>query len=253
MVISLFEEMNCTHRHVECKEDVDRELFELFLSAKDLYLKEVVGNKMRPERFIEMFVHSHYYIDCSLARCRNSHQMNLGIIKHLFTDEHSVAVILQKIDYTKHDFNDLLQMCLTMSESYKTRKTDRLSFGCDLTERQLEVLEGIVRKFDIFQIPSDESLTDILRSLFDCKVNVGIKVNSIRNAVVMFDAMLECRLINHNWQSVIENGRMLVNIKTGKYLTVSSLSSSLCKAKRDNMTATQYNIRHAVSELLKLD
>lgn len=254
MVISLFEEKNCAHRHVGCKEDVDSELFELFLSARSSYIKEVVENRMKRERFVEMFVHSHYHIDCDIALCLNSHKMNLGIIKGLFSDERIVVAIVQKDVFTRQDFGDLLHLFFTEDNVTEPVSKKHLSFGCDFSLKQLDILSDISCKRNIFQVSDGCDMHALLHSLFECKQNIGIKVRNIRNVVILFDALLDCRLINHNWQSVIEKGRLLKSVKTGKYLKVSSLSSSLSKAKRgDHATATQYSIRQSVLEMLKTD
>lgn len=254
MVISLFEEKNCAHRNVECKEDVGSELYGLFLSARSSYLKEVVEHHMKPECFIEMFVQSHYHIDCDIALCLNSHKMNLSIIKGIFSDERMVVAIAQKEEFTRLDFEELLHSYLTEDNTTRPESKRHLDFGCDFSLKQLDILSGIVCRYDLFQVSDSCDIHALLRSLFECKQGIGIEVSNIRNVVILFDALLDCRLINYNWQSVIEKGRLLKNVRTNKYLTVSSLSSSLSKAKRGgNATATQYSIRQAVLEMLKTD
>lgn len=81
-----FEQMKGVHNHVESNEDVENEFYELFLEARDSYLSEVVRKQVRLDYFIDLFLSSHYYIDCEHAKCRNAHRRNLTLIRQLFTD-----------------------------------------------------------------------------------------------------------------------------------------------------------------------
>ena len=64
----------------------------------------------------------------------------------------------------------------------------------------------------------------------------------------MFDALLECNLINRDWQSVLEKGGFLLSRKTGKPISSSALSSALYKVKLHSMAVYQ-SIRKDVLEM----
>lgn len=106
--------MKGVHNHVESNEDVENELYELFLEARDSYLSEVVRKLVRLDYFIDLFLSSHYYIDCEHAKCRNVHRRNLTLIRQLFTDSfYLVEPLLVKSSVSQVELNALVCKELT--------------------------------------------------------------------------------------------------------------------------------------------
>ena len=75
-----------------------------------------------------------------------------------------------------------------------------------------------------------------------------IRVNNVRHVAVMFDALLENRLIEPYWQSVLDKGRFLVSKDGKSYVSASSLSTALSIA-RIKKTAVANGIRKAIAGL----
>ena len=86
-----------------------------------------------------------------------------------------------------------------------------------------------------------------MEALFSCRENFSIRVNNVRHVAVMFDALLENRLIEPYWQSVLDKGRFLVS-KDGRSYVSSSLSTALSIA-RIKKTAAANGIRKAIAGL----
>lgn len=246
MVISLFEEMNRFHKHVECMDDVYNELFDMLMSARELYLEEAVKNRMKPERFIDLFYDSRYHIGCDKAPCLNSHRFNLGIVRNIFSGGPLLVEPLLKEGFSEEDFCKLLDLHLTLSSP--PGKGDHLSFGCNLTYEQTIRITEIVRANCLFFVSSDKSLHDSIVSLFECRRGFCMTVGNIRKVAVLFDSMLQAGIINHDWQSVIEKGGFLLSSKTEKPVSATSFSSALSKVRK-NPTAQQESIRKSVMEL----
>ena len=240
--------MNSAHKHVKSEEDAYNELFELFLSAKDLYMREVIESHMRMDRFADIFYHSNYYIDCELAKCKNVHLTNLEIVKNVFTESpHLIEEILLRKDFSRKDLSELMALYLTSPEQHTEEKSE-LSFGCNLSNEQFSLLTKIIDNYEVFYPMGDESVDSEIRSLFDCKIGLHVQVKNVRKVAVLFDALLECNLINRDWQSVLEKGGFLLSRKTGKPISSSALSSALYKVKLHSMAVYQ-SIRKDVLEM----
>lgn len=241
--------MKSVHHHVESNEDVETELYELFLEAKKSYLCEVIGKQVRLDYFIDLFLSSHYYIDCEYAQCKNVHRRNLTLMHQLFTDSfHLVETLLVKPSVSQEELGALVNNHLT-SEVYFKKKAV-YSLGCNFSERQLEKLAYIAETYHLFYTIDGSDIQDALRSLFSCKDGFRLQVCHIRKAVVFFDALLDSNLISRNWQTVLDKGNFLISTKNGKRINKSTLSSSLSKTK-ESAAAEYQSIRKAVYEMKK--
>lgn len=190
---------------------------------------------MKTEYFIELFERSHQYIDCDCARCKNSRQMAIGIIGTLFRDSKCVSTIKKKEDYSKQELIELfLQHVGTGLPILTRKKSSILTFGCQLSDRQMDLLVELVQSHDIFDFADN---------------------SDVRNVAILFDAMAQYHLINNNWQYVMGEGRFLTSIKkdgTEKFITSSCLSSSLSRIRRNvSMTASQYAICKSIEQILR--
>lgn len=241
--------MKGVHNHVESNEDVENELYELFLEARDSYSSEVKGRQVRLDYFIELFLSSHYYIDCEYAKCKNAHRRNLTLIRQLFTDSfHLVKPLFVKPSLTQAELSALVNSHLTSAVYSKKRAA--YSLGCSFTDKQIEHMVSISEEYHIFKTMDGSSLQDALRSLFGCQNGFRLQVCHIRKAVVFFDELLECNLIGRNWQTVLDRCGLLVSVRSGKLIKRTSLSSSLSKA-RASVAAKYQSIRKAVFEMKK--
>lgn len=75
-------------------------------------------------------------------------------------------------------------------------------------------------------------------------------MENIRNVAVMFDTMVEQKLIGWNWKIVMANGKHLLS-KTGKPISASSLSSALAEIKK-HPTAMSKSIAQAIRRIAVL-
>ena len=250
MVISLFDEMKCIHRHVECEEDVNRELYELFNSAKSLYQTEVVEHHMKPDVFMDLFISSHQYINCNRACCKNSHEMNLKIIRKLFEEPADESLLNQKL--TKDDFLQLVHSRLTSSCPVSDVKHSYLTLDSCFSDIQLEHLAKIALQNNLFQLDEQDDVLKVLSFLFEHKPYTLVHVNHVRNMAILFDALSENKMISGRWQSIIESRGTVLSHHTGKPLTSSSFSSALSKVRKIP-TAAYYSIREAVKKMLSLE
>lgn len=211
---------------------------------------------MKTEYFIELFERSHQYIDCDCARCKNSRQMAIGIIGTLFRDSKCVSIIKKKEDYSKQELIELfLQHVGTGLPILTRKKSSILTLGCQLSDRQMDLLVELVQSHDIFDFADNSDVRSELCRLFKCDLDASIRVKNVRNVAVLFDAMAQYHLINNNWQYVMGEGRFLISIKkdgTEKFITSSCLSSSLSRIRRNvSMTASQYAICKSIEQILR--
>lgn len=236
---------------MECPEDFYRELYELFKIARNWHVL-AVKNHMKTGDFIELFERSHHYIDCDSPKCKNSRLMMLGIIGKLFRDKQSMAIIEAKEDFSQQEIIDLYLRHVFVQSHSNQKESTTLTFGCKLSERQMDMLVEVVQNHKIFELPDGGDMRIVLYRLLKCDPEVCIYVKNVRNAAVLFDAMAQCHLINNNWQHIMAKGKFLRKISKGGYITSSCLSSSLSRIRRGNsMTASQYAICKSVEQILR--
>lgn len=221
--------------------------------AKTVYLHDVVAGGKRYHRYVEDFVNSHRHIDCDRAVCRNCHEMNIYIVKGLLTDcAHLIRPLFISTDFSLEECMELKRMYDTYSpESLPDDSPDKqtiippLSFDCILTHKQMAEIVSFVNSYHMFC--TTVSVED-MEALFTCKEGFCLRVNNIRHVAILFDALLEHSFIQPYWQSVLERGRFLQSRNGTRFVSASSISTTLSLV-RNKMTSAAYNIRRFVSQL----
>lgn len=253
MAISLFAGMESGHCHVCRKEDVGKELYSLLMSARDLYIEEVVNNKrMSAEMFADLFCASRKHIDCGRARCKNAHETNMRIVWHVLTaGEDFLKKYLSADIFTVSQCEEMVNSLLGSDAPppYMGKKSvlkTPISFGCNFTDEQLNRIVAIADAFQLFCVSGD--MKDALRSLFECKEGFCVKANNTTRVAVLFEALYANGLIKRGWQKTIEEGHFILSGKDGKPVTASYLSTILSKKRRTDC-AISAQIRKAVEEL----
>ena len=253
MVLSLFGGNQHMH-HFATEHDVAEELFTLLSEARVIYLQDVIKSGKRYDRYVDDFVHSHRYINCNNAVCRNCHEMNIHIVKGLLHDR---AGLVRKF-FTADTFS--FEDCMRLKWKYNFYESSSpgspgadnptrvppLSFGCNFSREQMKDIVACATAFHLFCV-STLCIED-MEALFSCRENFSIRVNNVRHVAVMFDALLENRLIEPYWQSVLDKGRFLVSKDGRSYVSASSLSTALSIA-RIKKTAAANGIRKAIAGL----
>lgn len=87
-----------------------------------------------------------------------------------------------------------------------------------------------------------------MEALFACKEGFHIRVEHIRNVVVLFDAFLENSLIQSRWRAILDKGRFLQSKDGTRFISASSLSSALSVA-RSNAGSVTLGIKKAIAQL----
>lgn len=239
--------------HFATEQDVAEELFALLSEARVIYLQDVIAAGKRYDRYVNDFVNSHRYINCNDAICRNCHEMNIHIVKGLL---HDCAGLVKKY-FTANTFT--FEDCMRLKWKYNfygsspdTPDTDNptripsLSFGCNFSREQMKGIVACATTFHLFCV-STLCIED-MEALFSCREDFSIRVNNVRHVAVMFDALLENRLIDPYWQSVLDKGRFLVSKDGKSHVSASSLSTALSIA-RIKKTAATNGIRKTIAEL----
>lgn len=253
MVLSLFGGNQHMH-HFATEHDVAEELFALLSEARVIYLQDVIKSGKRYDRYVDDFVHSHRYINCNDAVCRNCHEMNIHIVKGLLHDR---AGLVRKF-FTADTFS--FEDCMRLKWRYNFYESSSpgspgannpthippLSFGCNFSREQMKGIVACATAFHLFCV-STLCIED-MEALFSCREDFSIRVNNVRHVAVMFDALLENRLIEPYWQSVLDKGRFLVSKDGRSYVSASSLSTALSIA-RIKKTAAANGIRKAIAGL----
>lgn len=241
------------HSHVCRKDDVGKELYSLLASARDLYIEEVVNNKrMTAERFAELFCASHSHIDCDKAVCRNAHETNMRIVWHALTagkdlKEKYLLADVFTVSLCEEMVSSLLGCDAPPPHKGKTSVLKKpLSFGCNITDRQLIRIAAIANAHQLFCV--SEGIEDVLRSLFECKEGFCVKARNAALVAVLFDALYANGLIKRGWQKTMAEGRFVLSGEDGTPVTASYLSTILSK-KRATDCAVSERIRKTVEEL----
>ncbi|WP_418989107.1 hypothetical protein [Alistipes sp.] len=230
-------------------------MFELLLEARELYLQDVIVDGKRYSRYVDDFINSHRYINCTHAVCRNCHEMNIHIAKGLLTE---CTHLIQSF-FAASDFS--FEKCMELQRKYdrseplppsiehhagRDIKAPPLSFGCNFTQEQMTGIVSCANTYHLFCV-SAVCIED-MEALFSCKEGFHIRVNNLRHVVILFDALLENSFIQSRWQSVLDKGRFLQSKDGTRFITASSLSSAL-SAVRNNKTSVIYGIKRIIKEL----
>lgn len=240
--------------HFATEHDVAEELFALLSEARVIYLQDVIKSGKRYNRYVDDFVHSHRYINCNDAVCRNCHEMNIHIVKGLL---HDCAGLVRKF-FTADTFS--FEDCMRLKWMYNFYESSSpgspgannpthippLSFGCNFSREQMKGIVACATAFHLFCVST--LCVEDMEALFSCREDFSIRVNNVRHVAVMFDALLENRLIEPYWQSVLDKGRFLVSKDGRSYVSASSLSTALSIA-RIKKTAAANGIRKAIAGL----
>ena len=167
-----------------------------------------------------------------------------------------MAIIKEKEDFTQQEIIELyLHHVGTGMQVVYNKKSFTLTLGCQLSDRQMDLLVELVQSHNIFNLASESDVRSMLCGLLNCNVGVSVRVKNVRNVAILFDAMAQYHLINNNWQYVMGKGRFLNRIQkdgTEKHITSSCLSSSLSRIIRNvSMTASQYAICKSIEQILR--
>lgn len=243
--------MCCTHKHVQCDEDISEELFGLLSSVKKLHNEKVVNGKMKPDRFIEMFCDVNHSIDCDRACCKNAHRMNVNIVHNLYTQEKKLLdEYLYNEPFVRKDLAELLHRYLTEPRENESGTHFPITLGGKFTEEQMTSLAYIAHTHRLFLLPEGMNAHTAMEALLKCTHGFSVKVSNIRNLAVFFDELLANNMISHDWQSVMGKGGFLLSHRTNKPVASSTLSSALNRTKT-SQTALQASIRKAIREMQK--
>ena len=80
-----------------------------------------------------------------------------------------------------------------------------------------------------------EVTEEIIRNLFECKLQRPLQANSNRNVALFFGALREHGLIPFQWQMILENNRLLSSSSNNEPLRASQLRCTLSQAKNPKL------------------
>lgn len=256
MALSLFGR-NQHRRHVVSAADVAEEFFNLLSAAREDYQYEVVVSGKQYNRYVDDFVNSHRFVACRKTVCRNCHEMNIHIVSVILTDYAAQArQVFDSGQLTEEKALLLKKMydsCEPVSlpedlPGKQARNPEPLSFCCTFSKEQLTAIAECAETYGLF-FHSPVTCED-MESLFSCKEGFCLRVNNIRNIAILFDTLLENRLISKNWQHVLSARHLLLSKNGKRYVSSSSISSGL-SAERKNMTSSACAIQKMISRIMK--
>lgn len=246
------------HEHFNNEKDAQTELWILLLSAREMYWRnERTSSRKDHKRLVEEFADSHKHVNCDSHQCRNAHGRNYNAVRRLLAERPDLAQ--QLFRSRTFTFGDSIKMKNVFDTTDappppKTHIADvsgmkrLLSFGCHLSNEQMIRIADCANTSHLFCV--QEVCVEDIRSLLECKQGFQITVENIRNVAVMFDTMVEQKLIGWNWKTVMSSGKHLLS-KTGKPISASSLSSALSEIKK-HPTAMSKNIAQAIRRIAVL-
>lgn len=258
-VISLFEKWQIQHEHFDSEKDAQTEFWILLLSAREMFWRsERTSSRKSHKRLVEEFADSHKHVNCNNPQCRNVHGRNCNTVRRLLAERPDLA---QQLFHSKtFTFGDSIKMKNVFDTTdapppNKTHVADvsemkrPLSFGCHLSNEQMVRIADCANTSHLFCV--HEVCAEDIRSLLECKQGFQITVENIRNVAMMFDTMVEQKLIGWNWKTVMSSGKHLLS-KTGKPISASSLSSALSEIKK-HPSAMSRSIVQAIRRIAVLE
>ena len=247
------------HEHFCSEKDAQTEFWILLLSAREMFWRnERTSSRKSHKRLVEEFADSHKHVNCDSYRCRNVHDRNYNAVRRLLAERPDLAQ--QLFHCRTFTLGDSIKMKNVFDTTdapppNKTHVADvsemkrPLSFGCHLSNEQMVRIADCANTSHLFCVQT--ICAEDMRSLLECGQGFQITVENIRNVAVMFDTMVEQKLIGWNWKAVMSSGKHLLS-KTGKSISASSLSSALSEIKK-HPTAMSRSIVQAIRRIAVLE
>lgn len=206
----------------------EEELWVLCKQAFQKYQVEIINDDKLYHRYVNDFISFNLPIASNDINDWQYHSMNLSRMYELLTMRHDlVEKYFVCSEYTKDNFEQMIREFNT-DKCYSLSNKEILG---DFSDEQLNFIKEVVNKAHLFT--SEVSLDD-MKNFFTCSLILPLEVSkkSLGKLAMLLDRLRDTGLLSHNWQTLIQNNKLLVYgtpLHDVKYTNISSALSEYRK------------------------
>ena len=204
------------------------ELWQLCRIAFEQYKSEIICGEKTYSRFIYDFLYYHLPISGMSEVDVRTHFMHVCEVVELLEERRDlVDAFFSKIKFDKVDYRQMLHL-------FNTGKgiEPKSEFLAHFSHEQLARITEFVRASSLFR---NEVTEEIMRDLFECRLQRPLQANSNRNVALFFGALREHSLLPFQWQMILERNKLLSSSANNEPLRASQLRCSLSQARNPKL------------------
>ena len=204
------------------------ELWQLYRAAYEQYQSVIIKGEKSYSRYVNDFIY--YHLPCTSIREADIrlHVMHLFALKELLEERPDlVDAFFSKDKFEEEDYQQMLHL-------FNTGKgiEPKSEFLAHFSHEQLARITEFVTASSLFR---NEVTEEIMRDLFECRIQRPLQANSNRNVALFFGALREHGLLPFQWQMILERNRLLSSSTNNEPLRASQLRCSLSQAKNPKL------------------
>ena len=172
----------------------------------------------------------YYHLPCLSIREADIrlHVMHVFALKELLEERRDlVDAFFSKDKFEEEDYQQMLHL-------FNTGKgiEPKSEFLAHFSHEQLARITEFVTASSLFR---NEVTEEIMRDLFECRLQRPLQANSNRNVALFFGALREHGLLPFQWQMILERNKLLSSSTNNEPLRASQLRCSLSQAKNPKL------------------
>lgn len=204
------------------------ELWQLCRIAFEQYKSEISNGEKAYSRFIYDFMYYHLPVTGMSYADMRTHFMHVCEVVELLEERRDlVDAFFSKDKFEEEDYRQMLHL-------FNTGKgiEPKSEFLAHFSHEQLARITEFVTASSLFR---NEVTEEIMRDLFECKLQRPLQANSNRNVALFFGALREHGLLPFQWQMILERNKLLSSSASNEPLRASQLRCSLSQAKNPKL------------------
>ena len=204
------------------------ELWQLCRIAFEQYKSEIIYGEKAYSRFICDFFYYHLPVTAMSEADMRTHFMHVCELVELLEERRDlVDAFFSKEKFEEEDFRQMLYL-------FNTGKglEPKSEFLAHFSDEQIARITEFVTVSSLFRTEVTE---EIMRNLFECRLQRPLQANSNRNVALFFGALREHGLLPFQWQMILERNKLLSSSTNNELLRASQLRCSLSQAKNPKL------------------
>ena len=200
----------------------------LFVSIFEQYKSEISNGEKAYSRFIYDFMYYHLPVTGMSEADMRTHFMHVCELVELLEERRDlVDSFFSKDKFEEDDYRQMLHL-------FNTGKSiePKAEFLAHFSDEQIARITEFVTATSLFKTEITE---EIMRNLFECRLQRPLQASSNRNVALFFGALREHGLLPFQWQMILERNKLLSSSANNEPLRASQLRCSLSQARNPKL------------------
>ena len=204
------------------------ELWQLCRIAFEQYKSEIIFGEKAYSRFIYDFFYYHLPVTAMSEADMRTHFMHVCEVVELLEERRDlVDAFFSKDNFEEEDYRQMLHLFNTGKGIDPTA-----DFLAHFSDEQIARITEFVTTSSLFRTEVTE---EIMKDLFECRLQRPLQANSNRNVALFFGALREHGLLPFQWQMILERNKLLSSSANNEPLRASQLRCSLSQARNPKL------------------